>query len=250
MAFAVMWAWLGPKSRVCFKIDGEVKLKKHIIASAALAASIAASAPASAAVYNYNTYIGNGIGRATLTIDTIAGTASYKGGNIDVTMTGNSIKNFQGGTRPDYKYFRVDDIQGTFTRYGRTYTAYPSTSPKHTSFAIGFDSSSSTPQNFFWTYGRDSWGRTLDFDGKGWNSTSSTGGSTSTGGTTTSTSTGGSTSSTSTGGSTSTGSTSTGSSTSTSTGGTPVPAPAALVLFGLGAAGLFGRRKFAKKNLK
>jgi len=172
-------------------------MKKTLIL-AGLAATAAAASPASAAIYNYDAYINNGIGTANVTVDSTAGTATYSGRNIDLTVTSDKLKSFSGAT--NRSTYLASDISGTFTRYGRTYNAYQSTTPKYTQIALGGNS------NFLWTYGRDRWGRTFDFDGKGTlKYTGSTGGS---------------------------------------TGGTPVPAPGVLGLFGLGLAGLaFGRRR-------
>lgn len=176
-------------------------MKKTLIITG-IAATLAAQSPAQAAIYDYNAYINNGIGNAKVTVDSTAGTATYTGRNIDLTVTSNKLKGFTGANRNTT--YLASDISGTFTRYGRTYNAYQSTRPKYTQIALSGNS------NFLWTYGRDRWGRTFDFDGKGkLRYTGSTGGS---------------------------------------TGGTPVPAPGVLGLLGLGVAGLaFGRRRKALK---
>lgn len=172
-------------------------MKKTMIL-AGLAATITAAAPASAAIYNYDAYISNGIGNANIAIDSSAGTATYSGRNIDLTVSSNKLKGFTGATKKTT--YLASDISGTFSRYGRTYNAFHSTRPKYTQISLGNNF------NFLWTYGRDRWGRIYDFDGKGnLKYTGSTGGS---------------------------------------SGGTPVPAPGILGLFGLGLAGLaFGRRR-------
>jgi len=131
-------------------------LRTAIIASIA---AFAVAGPASAGVVTYDTVIGNGIGAATLVIDGDAGTARYTGANVDLTLSGDAFKGFDGidGTTR----LMADDIVGTFTRNGTTYDAFASTQPKHTKLSL----TSST--NFLWTFGRDSDGNLFDFDGKG-----------------------------------------------------------------------------------
>ena len=150
-------------------------MNKTILASAAALGVIGATA-ATAAIYTYDTNISNGIGDATVTIDTDAMTATWTGANIDLVMTDSDLANWQ----PDLSTWgstnRVDSLSGTFTRYGTQYDAYWSSSPKHTQFRLG-DSYS-----FLWMYGRDSAGATFDFDGKG-SSTTLTSSTTSTSGT-------------------------------------------------------------------
>ncbi len=149
-------------------------MKKALLTAGALAV-MAAATPASAAIYKYETNIGNGIGLTEITIDTDAQTAKFQGRNIDLLMKDSDLANW----KPDLTRWGttnwVDSLSGTFTRYGRHYTAYWSSNPKRTQFRLGDNYS------FLWLYGRDRWGRTFDFDGKGtWTRyTSSTGGSSS-----------------------------------------------------------------------
>lgn len=174
--------------------------------TAAVLAAMAVAAPASAAIYTYETNIGNGIGRTEVTIDTVANTATFKGSNIDLVMSDDSFANWTPDLSRRGTTYKVDSMSGTFTRRGRTYDAFFSSNPKHTQFRLG------DKYSFLWMYGRDRWGRVFDFDGKGkWTKyTSSTGGS-------------------------------------TTSGGTPVPAPGIMGLFGLALAaiglGRFGRRR-------
>lgn len=152
-----------------------IKMKKTVLATAAALGVIGATA-ASAAIYNYTTNISNGIGDVTVSIDTDALTATWTGANINLVMTDADFANWQPDLSTWGTTYTVDSISGTFTRYGTQYDAYWSSSPKHTQFRLG-DSYS-----FLWMYGRDRWGRTLDFDGKG-TSTTYTGSTTSTSGT-------------------------------------------------------------------
>lgn len=173
---------------------------KKALHIAALVGGMMIATPASAAIYTYDTDIGNGIGQTTVTIDTTAQTATFQGANIDLLMNDSNLASWTPNLSRYGKTYKADTLSGTFTRNGRTYSAYFSSSPKHTQFRLG------DKYSFLWMYGRDQWGRTFDFDGKG-NSTTYT--------------------------------STTGSST---TSGTPVPAPGALGLFGLGLAALgFGR---------
>ena len=192
-------------------------MKKAIFATA-VAGGMMMTAPASAAIYTYETNIGNGIGQTQITIDTNARTATFQGNNINLVIGDSDLANWQPDLSRYGTTFKADSMSGTFTRYGRTYNAFFSSRPKHTQFRLGDNYS------FLWMYGRDQRGRIFDFDGKGYRTiyTSSTGGSTS-------------------------------SSSSSSSGGTPVPAPGALGLFGLGLAALgfgrFGRRRRKKAEL-
>lgn len=185
-------------------------MKKTLIITT-LAVGLVLAAPAKAAIYNYSTYIGNGIGAANVTVDTAQRTASFTGRNINLTFGDRDLANFRGGnlqTSDRTPTYLTDSVSGTFRRNGISYTALQSSRPKRTQFELASN------RSFVWFYGRDRWGRILDFDGKG-NYTRFTGSS---------------------GGSTS------------SSGGTPVPAPGMLGLLGLGLAGLaFGRRRNARK---
>jgi len=189
------------------------------IALAATATALTLAAPANAAVFTYDAVIGNGIGAAKLVIDGDAGTARYSGTNIDLTLSGDSFKGFDGAAGSK-QTLRADAIDGTFTRNGTTYDAYASTRPKHTLLQISADS------NFLWTYGKDGNGRTFDFDGKGSLSLVSS-------------------CQTACGGGSSSGGSSSGGGTSSGGGQVPAPAPLALIA----AMGLFGawrRKKIAK----
>jgi hypothetical protein len=241
---------------------------KMTIMAAALLATTAIAAPASATTFEYDVTLGNGIGAARLTVDTNARTATYRGANINLTLTDNDLRNFNGGVID--RTFSADNAVGTFTANGIAYTArFDPWRPTN----YNIDTQGPTLDNSLWIQGRDSRGNTQSFDFKGGLTVPPPSGSTSTGGSTGSTggstggttSTGGSTGGTtstggSTGGTTSTGG-STGGTTSTgggstgggstgggSTGGTPVPAPGALLLFGLGAAGLFAGRRLGGKK--
>lgn len=152
-----------------------IKMKKTILAAAAALGAIVTTT-ASAAIYNYDTHIGNGIGDASIAIDTDAMTATWTGANIDLVMTDADLANWQPDLGTWGTTYAVDSLSGTFTRFGTQYDAFWSSSPKHTQFRLG-DSYS-----FLWMYGRDSSGATFDFDGKG-DSTTFTGSTTSTSGT-------------------------------------------------------------------
>lgn len=134
-------------------------MKKTLIITA-IAGTLAAMTPAKAAIYNYDAWISNGIGNAQVTVDSSAGTATYTGRNINLTVSSKKLKGFSGANNHRTTY-KAENISGSFRRYGRTYSAYQSTRPKHTQIALGGNS------NFLWTYGRDRWGRHIDFDGKG-----------------------------------------------------------------------------------
>lgn len=258
-------------------------IRKTLIAIALGSAAIVAAPTMATATtattgltYTYQTSLTyNGITKpVTLTINTANGTATYTGSGINMTFTGASLKNFQGGTSPANGTFVVTSVTGSMTFGTKTYTPYASTYPKTTSLVF----TSST--DYLWTYAKDKWGRNYDLDLKtsltgyqvsSTGGTTTTSGGTTTGGTTTGgtttggtttggtttggtttggTTTGGTTTGGTTTGGTTTGGTTTGGTTSGggSTGGTPVPAPGAALLFGLGAAGIIaGRRRRAKR---
>ena len=253
-------------------------MKKFALVTASLAALLAAQ-PASAAIYNYQTSFDGEIGTTNVTIDTVAGTANFRGRNINLTMTGASIRNFNPNLGSYGTTYKVDSISGWLTRerkflfgtrWTETVNAFWSSWPKHTQFRLGNDSS------FLWLYGRNGNNMPRDIDAKGtWTSyTGSTSGSSTSGSSTSgsSTSSGGSSggsnchwarrlrgecgsssssSSTSSGGSTTSGGTSTSGGSTTTSGGTPVPAPGMLGLFGMAILALgFGRRRRFKKRKK
>jgi hypothetical protein len=150
---------------------------KKALYTAAILGGMMMTAPASAAIYTYETNIGNGIGQTQVTIDTTAQTATFAGNNINLVMSDSNLSSWTPDLSTYGSTYRADSMTGTFTRNGITYNAYFSSSPKHTQFRLGDNYS------FLWMYGRDQWGRIFDFDGKGTSTTytSTTGGSTTSG---------------------------------------------------------------------
>lgn len=197
-------------------------MKKKIITSL-IAMGIASSA--NAAIFTYevegNHDHSRGSGPTTLIINTDTGQGSIKGGNIDATFTGD-FGAFTGGETPASSMFQISNLQGTRIVDGKTLQV---TNPDLSSHPYKLILDGTGGINLWAT-----WGENNSYGGYGdyiattigytppvqiYPSTSS-GGLSSTGGTTHG-SPGG---------------------TSPNGGGTDVPAPGALLLFGLGALGL------------
>ena len=88
--------------------------KKAAIALAA--GSMAAAAPASATIFEYEMTNGD-----ILTIDNEAGTGTWKGNGIDVSFSGPELTGFQGGATPNFM-FTLANMTGTRTINGTDYT--------------------------------------------------------------------------------------------------------------------------------
>jgi len=198
-------------------------MKKLILNSLITAIVLGASTSAYASVHSY--YLNNG---STLTINTATGQGSVIGRNIDATFTGD-FSSFTGGENPSRISIPIDNLNGTRVIRGRTLNVTPENTADHP-YSLNFDNNGNINLWARWGGGNrygDYLSSTTGYTFTPTSSSTSSGGLSSTGGVS-------STSSSSTGGGTPTG----------STGGTDVPAPGALLLFGLGAAGLaFGNRR-------
>lgn len=188
----------------------------------------------------------------TLTIDPVAGTATYEGNGVNITYQGDSLKGFPGGPTPPQGTYKLTSASGQIDYAGNTYKAYIDDEQDATALTIGANGAGLITN----LVDKDDYRTEADFDTP---MTYITGGATSggsTGGATSGGSTGGasggvgSTTSGGASGGTTTGGTTTGGASGGTTGGggTEVPAPGAALLFGFGAAalGLIRRRKSAK----
>lgn len=89
-------------------------MKKAAIAVAA--SSMVAAAPASATIFEYTMTNGD-----VLTIDTVNGSGTWVGNNIDKSFTGD-FSNFQGGPNPSFMT-ELTSLTGTRIIRGQTFTA-------------------------------------------------------------------------------------------------------------------------------
>lgn len=192
-------------------------MKKIISKSILVAIALGASSTAYATVHTYS--LDNG---TILTVNSATGQGSAVGRDINATFTGD-FSGFAGGSNPVGISIPIDNLQGTRVINGRTIPATPENAADHP-YRLNFNGRVNLwarwgGGNRYGDYVASPTGYTFTPA----SSSTSSGGLSSTGGVS-STSTGG------TGGSTG--------------GGTDVPAPGALLLFGLGAAGLaFGNRR-------
>ena len=85
-------------------------------AIAIAAGSMAAAAPASATIFEYQFTNGD-----VMTIDNETGTGTWTGQNIDVSFAGDDLLNFQGGANPSFS-FTLTEMTGTRTIRGTDYT--------------------------------------------------------------------------------------------------------------------------------
>ncbi|MEE9432955.1 MAG: PEP-CTERM sorting domain-containing protein [Sphingorhabdus sp.] len=183
---------------------------KKLIATALFGATmLTAATSASATTYIYKQNNG-----AVLTLDTANNRGTLIGRDINVSFTSSDLANFTGGAKPSGS-FTLDNLDGYRKIRGRRYYDNPS----HTQKLIISDNGRTNLWSHWGTTPR--YGDYITYVRKYYPpTTGSSGGSTSTGG-----STGGG-----------------------STGGTDVPAPGMLALFGLGAGALAFRRRRNKKN--
>ncbi len=192
---------------------------------AALSVALATTGIAHANTFSYDTQFGGA--NVRLTIDTVAGTASYVGGGTNVTFSGANFSSFTSIDTNDL--FRFTSVSGVVNDNGRVFT--PVIDNRTGRARLRFRNNGASE---IWSGALNEDGRRVNFDIDSGpltlapvpSSSTSTGGLGSTGGV-------GSTGGNPTGGSTG--------------GGTDVPAPGAIALLGLGMAGLaFGRRR--RKN--
>ena len=177
------------------------------IAMALIAAStLALVAPASATIYTYTQTNG-----AVLTINNETNTGTLIGNDINSTFTSSDFANFTGGPNPTGS-FNLDSLDGYRVIRGQRYGDNPSHQQK-----LIISASGRTNLWSYWGNGARRYGDYITRIG-GYTPPTPTGSSGSSGG-----STGGG-----------------------STGGTDVPAPGMLVLFGLGAGAVALRRRRKK----
>lgn len=197
-------------------------MKKIISKSILVAIALGASSTAYATVHSYS--LNNG---SNLTINSLTGQGSIVGSDINATFTGD-FSGFTGGENPSSISIPIDNLHGTRVVHGRTIPATDESVADHP-YSLNFSGNGDLNLwarwgggNQYGDYIATPTGYTPPVTG----SSTSTGGLTSTGGTN------GSTGGTAPGG---------------PGGGTDVPAPGALLILGLGAAGLaFGSRR--RKN--
>lgn len=194
-------------------------MKKIISKSIIAAIAFGASSTAFASVHSYS--LDNG---TVITVNTATGQGSAVGNDINATFTGD-FSGFEGGESPSRISIPIDNLQGTRVVNGRTIPATAENLADHP-YSLNFNRNGDVNLWARWGGGNQYGDYVATPTGYTYTPTSS--------------------SSTSTGGLSSTGgvSTSTGGTGGSTGGGTDVPAPGALLLFGLGAAGLaFGNRR-------
>ena len=91
------------------------KFTKHA-AIAAAASTMVIAAPASATIFEYEFSNGD-----VMTIDNETGTGTWSGNDLNVTFSGDDLKNFQGGASPSFA-FTLTQMSGTRTINGVDYT--------------------------------------------------------------------------------------------------------------------------------
>lgn len=208
-------------------------MKKIISKSIIAIIALGASTTAYASVHTYN--LDNG---TVLTVNSATGQGSAVGNDINASFTGD-FSGFTGGENPTGISIPIDNLQGTRVINGRTIAATPQNLADH-GYSLNFENNGEL--NLWARWGSDNQYGDYISTPSGYSyapnsSSTSSGGLSSTGGVSTS-STGG------------VGGGAGGSAGASAGGGTDVPAPGALLLFGLGAAGLaFGNRR-RKANQK
>ncbi len=194
-------------------------MKTILSKSILVAIALGASSSAYATVHTYS--LDNG---TILTVNSATGQGSAVGSDINATFTGD-FSGFTGGESPSRISIPIDNLQGTRVVNGITIPATDESIADHP-YSLNFNLSGDVNLWARWGGGNQYGDYVASPTGYTFTPTSS---STSTGGLS------------STGGVSSTSSGGAGGSTG---GGTDVPAPGALLLFGLGAAGLaFGNRR-------
>lgn len=202
-------------------------MNKFITKSIIAAIALGASSSAYATVHSYNLNHGN-----VLTINTATGEGSLVGNRINANFTGD-FSSFTGGENPANLSFPIESIEGTRIIGGNTLNVTDQSIADHP-YSLNFTDSGEVNLWARWGGGNKYGDFIRGVDGYTYTPTSS---STSSGGLSVP---GGDSLSSSGGAGGSTG----GSAGGSSGGGTDVPAPGALLLFGLGAAGLaFGNRR-------
>ncbi len=194
-------------------------MKTILSKSILVAIALGASSSAYATVHTYS--LDNG---TILTVNSATGQGSAVGSDINATFTGD-FSGFTGGESPSRISIPIDNLQGTRVVHGRTIPATDESIADHP-YSLNFNRDGDVNLWARWGGGNQYGDYVASPTGYTFTPTSS---STSSGGLS------------STGGVSSTSSGGAGGSTG---GGTDVPAPGALLLFGLGAAGLaFGNRR-------